>query len=954
MNVNIWTPTSVDAEIPQSSSLLSLQPERKKSTETELAKELDLMELTADEGMDRESQACKEQEMGNAAYTKNDFDTAIAHYTKVMELDDGNISCLMNRAVAYLAIGQYVECIKDCDKAVESGRKLRSDSKMIAIALTRKGTALVKMAKCSQDYEPAIKIFQKALTEHHSPDTLKELDDAIKAKRDLELLRLEHVKKKIEPLLESFDPKSADEEHKKELLSPNTGINYQRFFKMESSKASHSDKKYQNSEPTVVANPFNSDDGYRWRKYEQKLVKGNEYPRSYYKCTCVGCNARKWVEQSPAREISKMKYEGKHNHEMPNKLAKEISDLQCLARNMNIQSQLETAYSVLEKDQESTAFTLTESDCEEESVAETREEVSHFDRTYQPTIAVDKPTNDGFKWRKYGQKNNFSVYPRSYYKCTYSSCPAKKMVESSHAGHITEIVYKGTHNHPKPQPSIKCAKEGSNLSGNINSQAKPDLGLQNQAGNRNKSSQVVPAYTVPERDQESTQTALTQLTGSRDNEGEGDAETIEEGAGPNPKRRHVPIYYLAEPKIMVGKGNPYKDESSEKQIASEPHGMVFNVEPIKMTISSEPKKIEIGEIGNLASQERQPERIQVEELNIVVNPDDERWDVCAEDIVTEVCTLTRLETLKFYFPRVELLRHFHCNRPLLSHFRFTVGRHVKRIMSRVPHDVEFELERWERCLRYINGVGVPRDIKNVLQHVTAFFLDRHVTVKKLSDFGTRNMKQLKCCVVGECNEVQVIIDAQDAYGEDGISEVVSEAYDAEKIVLGSLEYLYIYYMKSLRSIWEGSVQKNSLFLLKSLTLRTCPQLTTIFTQGLLANLCNLEEIKVEDCPSIKSIVSCEISAEHRSSYLLPNLKKIALHYMPGLISISSGLQIAPKLEWLSFYNCPNLKNPLIDEISSQDLKKIKGERSWWEALEWSSSCPSYLEEIFVPIDIQDC
>ena len=40
--------------------------------------------------------------------------------------------------------------------------------------------------------------------------------------------------------------------------------------------ASHSDKKYQDSEPTiVVANPFNSDDGYRWRKY---LVKGNEYP----------------------------------------------------------------------------------------------------------------------------------------------------------------------------------------------------------------------------------------------------------------------------------------------------------------------------------------------------------------------------------------------------------------------------------------------------------------------------------------------------------------------------------------------------------------------------------------------------------------------------------------------------------------------------------------------------
>ena len=70
--------------------------------EAEPAKETNLMELTVEEGMDSESQACKEQELGNAAYTKNDFDTTIAHYTKVVELDDGHISCLMNRAVAYL------------------------------------------------------------------------------------------------------------------------------------------------------------------------------------------------------------------------------------------------------------------------------------------------------------------------------------------------------------------------------------------------------------------------------------------------------------------------------------------------------------------------------------------------------------------------------------------------------------------------------------------------------------------------------------------------------------------------------------------------------------------------------------------------------------------------------------------------------------------------------------
>lgn len=73
---------------------------------------------------------------------------------------------------------------------------------MVARALTRKGTAFVKMAKTSKDYEPAIEAFQKALTEHRNPDTLKKLNDAEKAKKDLEQQ-------------EYFDPKLADEEREK-------------------------------------------------------------------------------------------------------------------------------------------------------------------------------------------------------------------------------------------------------------------------------------------------------------------------------------------------------------------------------------------------------------------------------------------------------------------------------------------------------------------------------------------------------------------------------------------------------------------------------------------------------------------------------------------------------------------------------------------------------------------
>jgi stress-induced-phosphoprotein 1 len=90
--------------------------------------------------------------------------------------------------------------------AVERGRELRADFKMISRALTRKGTALAKLAKSSKDYDVAIETFQKALTEHRNPDTLKRLNDAERAKKELEQQ-------------EYYDPKIADEEREKGKLS---------------------------------------------------------------------------------------------------------------------------------------------------------------------------------------------------------------------------------------------------------------------------------------------------------------------------------------------------------------------------------------------------------------------------------------------------------------------------------------------------------------------------------------------------------------------------------------------------------------------------------------------------------------------------------------------------------------------------------------------------------------
>ncbi|RZS12096.1 hypothetical protein BHM03_00043484 [Ensete ventricosum] len=75
-----------------------------------------------------------------------------------------------------------------------------------------------------------------------------------------------------------------------------------------------------------------------------------------------------------------------------------------------------------------------------------------------PTGCGDRPSYDGYNWRKYGQKQvKGSESPRSYYKCTHPACPVKKKVERSFDGQIAEIVYNGEHNHPKPLPPRKLS-----------------------------------------------------------------------------------------------------------------------------------------------------------------------------------------------------------------------------------------------------------------------------------------------------------------------------------------------------------------------------------------------------------------------------------------------------------------------------------------------------------------
>ncbi|GMI85900.1 hypothetical protein HRI_002259300 [Hibiscus trionum] len=78
-----------------------------------------------------------------------------------------------------------------------------------------------------------------------------------------------------------------------------------------------------------------------------------------------------------------------------------------------------------------------------------------FKKTIRPRFAfqtrsADDILDDGYRWRKYGQKAvKNSNYPRSYYRCTHHTCNVKKQVQRlAKDSSIVVTTYEGIHNYP--------------------------------------------------------------------------------------------------------------------------------------------------------------------------------------------------------------------------------------------------------------------------------------------------------------------------------------------------------------------------------------------------------------------------------------------------------------------------------------------------------------------------
>ncbi|KAM0950512.1 putative transcription factor WRKY family [Dioscorea sansibarensis] len=200
-------------------------------------------------------------------------------------------------------------------------------------------------------------------------------------------------------------------------------------------------------------------DGYKWRKYGQKAVKGSENPRSYYKCTHPNCPTKKKVERSSVGHVTEIVYSGVHNHPKPSQSTRRYMD-SFVTPEASSASYGDDDFDENEPDAKRWKYEVQNGEVSENKVVKEPKVV------VQTTSSVDL-LDDGYRWRKYGQKAvKGNSNPRSYYKCTSDGCPVRKHVERP-SDDIRAVIttYEGKHNHDVP---IARGSGGHSLNNNNN------------------------------------------------------------------------------------------------------------------------------------------------------------------------------------------------------------------------------------------------------------------------------------------------------------------------------------------------------------------------------------------------------------------------------------------------------------------------------------------------------
>ncbi|CDP16609.1 unnamed protein product [Coffea canephora] len=147
--------------------------------------------------------------------------------------------------------------------------------------------------------------------------------------------------------------------------------------------------------------------------------------------------------------------------------------------------------------------------------------------------------------------------------------------------------------------------------------------------------------------------------------------------------------------------------------------------------------------------------------------------------------------------------------------------------------------------------------------------------------------------------------------------------------------------------------------LRKLWISGCHNMKQLFTVQPLQNLQNLEILEVNDCEGLEEIavdgngvgqgggegIQLTSSEGATANVILPKLWWLRLTRLPQLKNIFKAAMICESIWSISIADCPNLKrlpwflSTIDGPPSPPSTLEIRGEKEWWESLEWDNSYP---------------
>ncbi|KAJ0501592.1 putative leucine-rich repeat domain superfamily [Helianthus annuus] len=162
----------------------------------------------------------------------------------------------------------------------------------------------------------------------------------------------------------------------------------------------------------------------------------------------------------------------------------------------------------------------------------------------------------------------------------------------------------------------------------------------------------------------------------------------------------------------------------------------------------------------------------------------------------------------------------------------------------------------------------------------------------------------------------------------------------------SLELLVLRKLPILKAICNGIASSQIFTKLKSLKIHSCNSMKYLFSSGMLEDFQNLEEIEVWNSSLIQEMV--EDNSGLFSTVSLPKLRRLSLSSLPEMKCITKGVLICDSLETVEIWDCEKLRAlPFSVSHLPSTLERIKGNRSWWDGLEWDEpNCKNLLQPFF--------